>query len=399
MKRKCILFLLILALLLSCSSSFGTNSVNYQLRTVSLNGMPKKINVVSIDLTSPSISLEVVKAKDVVGGSEAFSSMIERKTPLAAINGNFFDAYKTLEPYGSILQNGKLVYLEGNNASFSVLSDKTVHMDQYQIIIKGYLDGERVNKWNSEKGKMDFNLFSIWYVNNRPTDSTGVYLYTKERGEAISVTGGNAVVVIGDKVASVLQNPTSLVVPENGYLIYYGKDAAPLSYITDRFDLGRMVSLEYEVQKKDDQILSPIIHPITELQEDSEGNLVPVVKKDFCLSTVTQMISAGPLLLRNGEFVVDSYKQSFQEAKITTNKAQRSALGVTRDNKLLFVTSSNLTVTELASVMKQLDCIYAMNLDGGASSGLYANGKMITTPGRQLNTTLMVLPQKEELTQ
>jgi len=40
--------------------------------------------------------------------------------------------------------------------------------------------------------------------------------------------------------------------------------------------------------------------------------------------------------------------------------------------------------------MINLGAVEAMNLDGGASSALYANGSIITQPGRKLSTVLAV---------
>ncbi len=102
------------------------------------------------------------------------------------------------------------------------------------------------------------------------------------------------------------------------------------------------------------------------------------------------MISAGPFLVNNGLVITDYLSQGFTEAKIVSDANQRSALGITQDNKLILVTGSGLTMNQLAHIMKNLNCHKAMNLDGGASSGLYAKGKMITTPGRKLNTVLMI---------
>jgi hypothetical protein len=40
--------------------------------------------------------------------------------------------------------------------------------------------------------------------------------------------------------------------------------------------------------------------------------------------------------------------------------------------------------------------VSAMNMDEGASSGLYAHGKYMTTPGRQLSNALIVVPRKDK---
>jgi len=56
----------------------------------------------------------------------------------------------------------------------------------------------------------------------------------------------------------------------------------------------------------------------------------------------------------------------------------RSALGLTKDNKLLMVTVSSAKIEDLATIMQKLGAYNAMNIDGGASSGLYYKGKLLT---------------------
>ncbi len=56
--------------------------------------------------------------------------------------------------------------------------------------------------------------------------------------------------------------------------------------------------------------------------------------------------------------------------------AERSALGITQHNKLIILVTENalITTTELARLMKAppLNCVNALNLDGGSSSQLFA---------------------------
>lgn len=42
--------------------------------------------------------------------------------------------------------------------------------------------------------------------------------------------------------------------------------------------------------------------------------------------------------------------------------------------------SDGLYMSEIADVMQSLGCIHAMNLDGGGSTNLFANGKTINRP-------------------
>lgn len=69
----------------------------------------------------------------------------------------------------------------------------------------------------------------------------------------------------------------------------------------------------------------------------------------------------------------------------------KKTIKINNQNKTVnMVTGSNLNMNELAKVMVELGAVKAMNLDGGASSGLYAKDNMITNPGRKLNTVLMI---------
>lgn len=387
--RKSFIFMLLISVILSILNiaNAAPENVGITVHTMKINDSVKTVNVVTVDLNSPDMELQVVTANDGVGGSEDFMSMINRKKPIAAINANFFDAYYSLEPYGSIIKNKQFTYLEGENTSL-VISDKNkADMYYFKVKIDGYLDGKRQNEWNNIRQAMDFNLFSAWYINNLPKDSTGVYIYTPARGGSIWLETGTAIEVVDNKITKVTKNPKETMIPSNGYVIYYGANAADDKYISDRFRIGRTVELNYT-----DNIIKKAV-------EDNRAALAEPIAKDtedagLDISKVEQMISAGPYLVKDGKIIVDAAAQGFREDKITASRAQRSAVGITKDNKLKLVTGGNLNMTELAQVMLELGCSKAMNLDGGASSALYAKGNIITAPGRKLNTVLMVIDVK-----
>lgn len=101
-------------------------------------------------------------------------------------------------------------------------------------------------------------------------------------------------------------------------------------------------------------------------------------------------LQAGPRLVTNGKVTLDVKAEGFRDPKILTGGGARSALGITRDHKLILLTSSGATIPQLAEIMKQAGAYQAMNLDGGASSGLYYNGQYLTTPGRKISNALVV---------
>ena len=163
--------------------------------------------------------------------------------------------------------------------------------------------------------------------------------------------------------------------PENGYIIYYGKDAATSDYVSERFKPGRKVELELIMSKKTKDGTTLF-------------NSFKYGKEEISLSKVTDIISAGPMLIEDGKKVFAESMKGM-EAKISTGAGARSVVGLTKDNKLLLVTTSG-TMEQIANLMINLGCSDAFNLDGGASCALYANGKYLRHPGRNLNTVLLI---------
>ncbi|MEA4883910.1 MAG: phosphodiester glycosidase family protein [Clostridia bacterium] len=102
---------------------------------------------------------------------------------------------------------------------------------------------------------------------------------------------------------------------------------------------------------------------------------------------------AGPKLVEDGRVVYSVARardEGFTEAKILTESGARSGLGATPDGRLLMVTVGSATVAELAQIMKEIGAHEAMNLDGGASSGLVFNGRYITRTGRRISNALLI---------
>lgn len=107
---------------------------------------------------------------------------------------------------------------------------------------------------------------------------------------------------------------------------------------------------------------------------------------------VDEALGAGPRLVRDGRVALDAAAEGFRSPKILTASAARSAVGVTEDGWILLATTT-ATVSQLARVMVALHARDAMNLDGGASSGLWVCGKYLRRPGRAVGNALLLLPR------
>lgn len=102
------------------------------------------------------------------------------------------------------------------------------------------------------------------------------------------------------------------------------------------------------------------------------------------------VISCGPRLVEEGRVVLNARAQGFKDPNLFVPR-NRSAVGVTWDRNLLFVTvNSGIMFDELADIMKELGCKDAMNLDGGSSSGLYYRGQTLQSPSGPIPDILVV---------
>ncbi len=91
-----------------------------------------------------------------------------------------------------------------------------------------------------------------------------------------------------------------------------------------------------------------------------------------------------PSLIENGSVIVGS--ESIDSKQQT--KAARGGIGYNGDSVFL-VTASSASVPDMAYIFKALGADYAMNLDGGGSTALYAEGGYKVGPGRDLPNAIV----------
>ena len=98
-------------------------------------------------------------------------------------------------------------------------------------------------------------------------------------------------------------------------------------------------------------------------------------------------IGGGPVLLQNGEINISNNQERKFAGKAINNHEPRTAIGYTKDNKLIILVcegrsknAAGLTLIQLAQVFKDLGCVEALNLDGGGSSCMLINGKETNYP-------------------
>lgn len=107
------------------------------------------------------------------------------------------------------------------------------------------------------------------------------------------------------------------------------------------------------------------------------------------------VLRCGPRLVWQGLVSVYPHHEGFRDPAIL-RRTGRVGVGVTESNKmLLVVTREPITLWQFAKVMKALGARDAINLDAGASTGLYYRGKTLIEPKRPLTNLLLVYTDPE----
>ena len=112
----------------------------------------------------------------------------------------------------------------------------------------------------------------------------------------------------------------------------------------------------------------------------------------FATDRQTSIVSAAPVLLRNGRVSIDAATEGVFDPRDLNNysfsadRHARTIAGVDHAGRLILVTadgiptkSEGLTLTEEAKLMRSLGAIDALNLDGGGSTSFVVDGSTINT--------------------
>lgn len=100
-------------------------------------------------------------------------------------------------------------------------------------------------------------------------------------------------------------------------------------------------------------------------------------------NNISQILSFGPSLIENGQITVTSSSEVSQ----SMSSNPRTAIGQVSSLHYIVIVSdgrtsksAGLSLLELAQVFKEYGCTTAYNLDGGGSSTMYFNGKVVNNP-------------------
>lgn len=98
-------------------------------------------------------------------------------------------------------------------------------------------------------------------------------------------------------------------------------------------------------------------------------------------------------VVSNGKVNPNPKAQKFRDRGIW-GRAARTGIGMTKQGKLVLIaTKKSVTLSELGRAMVACGVKNGISMDGGSSTCLYYNGKMIVSPRRRLTNLLVITPR------
>ena len=299
-----------------------------------INSRPVKINIVEVNTKiNPNIEIAPQLASTNLKHRATIRTIASRNNSIAAVNGTYFKPQNGV-PLGTLMIDKKVYTGPIHNRVAMGIGKNEFKMAQVQF--------------NStlKAGRQSLKIDNI----NQPRMlSTYTLLYTRDWGLASPTPPkyGVNIAIQDNKITAISYGSTAI--PENGYVISGPKAKLEPFFMAKKIELDIKMVPQWE--------------------------------------NIDHIISGGPYLIKDGEVFIDV---TAQKLGAITGKNPRTAIGYTAHNEFIMVTvdgrehaSVGMTLGELARMMKGFGCINAMNLDGGGSTVMYVQGKVVNNPAQK----------------
>ncbi len=299
-----------------------------------INSRPVKINIVEVNTKiNPNIEIAPQLASTNLKHRATIRTIASRNNSIAAVNGTYFKPQNGV-PLGTLMIDKKVYTGPIHNRVAMGIGKNEFKMAQVQF--------------NStlKAGRQSLKIDNI----NQPRMlSTYTLLYTRDWGLTSPTPPkyGVNIAIQNNKITAISYGSTAI--PENGYVISGPKAKLEPFFMAKKIELDIKMVPQWE--------------------------------------NIDHIISGGPYLIKDGEVFIDV---TAQKLGAITGKNPRTAIGYTAHNEFIMVTvdgrehaSVGMTLGELARMMKGFGCINAMNLDGGGSTVMYVQGKVVNNPAQK----------------
>ncbi|MFA3782207.1 phosphodiester glycosidase family protein [Melioribacteraceae bacterium 4301-Me] len=343
------------------------------------------IHVVSLNLKNNSYTVVAVKGNDTLLGRETTSSMVKRinrnHKVIAAINSDFFKIKYGGEPENNLVINGE--FAKGTKITDSDYD--TFDNVHYQFAItknnKPFIERFQFEGKIITKSGMEFKINRV----NSQTDSNTITLYNHYQGYA--TPSNNKWKNLEIRLTKLTTNGDTLLCKVTGNWHFGNTKINRNNYI---------LSTNFKMADK----VNSVIHHGDTLQILLK--LIPDLGKIF---TAT---GGWGRIVYNGKNVADStdiFEGTFPKFSVT--KHPRTGIGFSKDSTTIYLftvdgrqeSSSGVSLKQFADIMIKEGVYQGLNLDGGGSTTMVINNKVVNKPSdkggeRPVGVSIAIIKQK-----
>ncbi len=257
---------------------------------------------------------------------------------VAAINGGYFNRNNRM-PLGALKRDGKWLSSPILNRGAIGWNDRgqirIARLKMQETIATSTGEYLPILALNSAYVQAGIGRYTTdWGTNYTPIQANEL-IVTVQLDKVTQITPGNAV------------GSVNIPIPTNGYLLALRGQPE----LSASLPIGTILSLQHQTTPPE-------------------------------FDTYSQIIAAGPWLVRSSQIVLDAKGENFG-ANFSKEAAVRSAIGSTASGNTILVAvhlssgGKGPTLAEMAQLLQQMGAVDALNLDGGSSTSLYLGGQLI----------------------
>ena len=349
------------------------DGVEYAEVTRTIDNQPVRMNLLRLDLKK--VRLDVVHAMDAAIGTETVSSMAMRHKALAGINAGFFRLDNSIwagDPAGIFFVDGE------------ALSEPVNQRVALEIFNNGSISTEVFIDHLGLKETMVIGdkTFEVSGINRERKDNELVLYSPQFHRKSLTSDDGIEFSVVNNKIYRVYRGRGNNPIPDNGFLLSASGTAAA--------QLAELVHVGVGVTPN---------QAMSGFHQDKSGRFIRN-------GNGWDIVGGVPQLVKDGKIDI-----TWQEEKTTKSFVEtrhpRTSVAKLRDGKFLMVTvdgrsesSGGISLNDLAAYLLELGATDAMNLDGGGSTTMYLDGKVVNHPSdkegeRKVSDAILVTLRKK----
>jgi exopolysaccharide biosynthesis protein len=356
------------------------DGIEYTEVTREIDKQPVQMNLLRLDLTK--VRLDVVHAMDAAIGTEKTSSIATRYGAIAAINAGFFrldDSIFAGDSVGVLMIDRKLLSESTNNRVILGI-ENTGNKTSIGIGHIGLFAEVKI-------GKSSLQLSGI----NRQRKDNEVLLYTPEfHRTTLTSSDGVEIIVRAGRVVRIAKHKGSSRIPQDGFVI--SASGNKQEEILGLVMVGTKIS-----------VVQLSTESITHVPREPDPSV-------FGIGKFQDMIAGVPQLIKDGKIDI-TWEQEKSSKSFVETRHPRTAVAKLKDGKFLMITidgrsesSGGIGLYDLAALLLEFGATDAMNLDGGGSTTMFFDGKVVNHPSdkegeRKISDAILVFPRQKSAMQ